>query len=304
MTEEGPAETDSRPSSLRLHALIGLMVSFWALNFLVGKIALREFPPALLAGMRTGLAGILITPVYAWSRKGDFSGASWSRSELPMLLFLGLVGVAMNQLCFIMGLGRTSVAHASLLMGLTPIFVLLIAATVRLERLTPRKILGMLVAVAGVAVLNVAPSKTSGASVLGDGFILLAACTFALFTVFGKRSTVRHGSVTVNTFAYVGGGLMLSPLTFWQAFRFSFADVSATAWASLFYMAMFPSLACYLIYYYALTYIPASRLSAFSYLQPLIATILAAVLLREPVTARLAAGGALVLAGVYVTERG
>jgi drug/metabolite transporter (DMT)-like permease len=283
--------------------LIGLMVLFWAMNFLIGKVALREFPDTLLAGLRVSLAGALISPVYAFrSRKAPASG-EWRRDELPALIFLGFVGVALNQLCFIMGLHRTSVAHASLLMGMTPVMVLLIAAVIGQERITTKKVVGLAISLAGVAVLNHAPSKASGATPLGDLFIFLAATTFALFTVFGKRTTVRHGSVTVNTFAYVGGAMILSPVTIWQASRFAFSGLSAAAWASLLYMALFPSLICYLIYYYALTYIRASRISAFSYLQPLLATTLAALILKEPVTSGLVAGGALVLAGVYVVER-
>jgi drug/metabolite transporter (DMT)-like permease len=68
-------------------------------------------------------------------------------------------------------------------------------------------------------------------------------------------------------------------------------------------MAAFPSVACYLIFYWALTQIPASRVASFSYLQPLTATVAAVPLLGEPVTLWLAGGGALVLLGVYLTER-
>jgi drug/metabolite transporter (DMT)-like permease len=108
----------------------------------------------------------------------------------------------------------------------------------------------------------------------------------------------------VNTVAYLGGAAAMAPLTLSLAAGFPFGTVTARGWASLLYMALFPSMVCYLIYYYALTHIPASRLSAFSYLQPLLATLLALALLGERISGGLAAGGALVLAGVYLTERG
>jgi drug/metabolite transporter (DMT)-like permease len=69
-------------------------------------------------------------------------------------------------------------------------------------------------------------------------------------------------------------------------------------------MAVFPSVVCYSIYYYALTYVPASRVSAFSYLQPLLAILMAIPLLGEQPTRSLMAGGALVLTGVFLAERG
>jgi DME family drug/metabolite transporter len=69
-------------------------------------------------------------------------------------------------------------------------------------------------------------------------------------------------------------------------------------------MVLFPSVVCYLIFYYALRHMAASRLVALAYLQPLLATLMAIVLLGERVTPAVGAGGALVLAGVWVAERG
>ncbi|MEO7651452.1 MAG: DMT family transporter, partial [Bryobacteraceae bacterium] len=100
------------------------------------------------------------------------------------------------------------------------------------------------------------------------------------------------------------GALGLAPMTLWQARGFAFDKVDAAGWASLAYMALFPSVVCYLIYYYALKFIPASRVSAFSYLQPAVATLMAAVTLGERITMPLVAGGAVIFAGVYLTERG
>jgi len=225
-----------------------------------------------------------------------------------MLIYLGLFGVALNQLFFILGLSRTSVAHSAIIIGLTPIFVLLIGALSRIEHITFRKAAGMMTALAGVLILQLFPPagvpKSAGPTLVGDFLILLASLTFSLFTVFGKRVSKQHSTVTVNTFAYVGGALALAPATLWQAFRFTFAQVSAAGWLSLLYMALFPSVVCYLIYYYALTHITASRVSAFSYLQPLLATLMAVFLLGERVTFALVVGGAVILAGVYLTERG
>ncbi len=286
-----------------LHILIAAMVFFWSANYIVGKIALREFPPLLLAGLRICLAGLFMLPAYAL-RKG---AASWSMRDLPMLIYLGLFGVTLNQLFFIIGLSRTSVVHSALIIAMTPIFVLVIAALIKQEQITVRKAAGMLIAVIGVGILNALPASTApGASptLLGDLFVFLAGVTFAMFTVLSKKISLRHSSITVNTFAYVSGTLALAPLVIWQSCSFSYRMVSPAGWSSLVYMALFPSVICYLIYYYALSHISASRVSAFSYLQPVVATFLAALTLGERVTLPLVAGGAVIFSGVYLTERG
>jgi drug/metabolite transporter (DMT)-like permease len=280
------------------------MVFFWSANFVVAKWVLREFPPLLLSGLRVAIAGAAITPVYWWRNRGAFGGTC-DRRDLPGLLYLGICGVALNQFFFVLGVSLTSVAHAAIIIATTPILVLLIAAATKLERITRRKAAGMALALAGVAVLNAfPPAHGPRPTAAGDFFIALAGLTFALFTVFGKRVTGRHHPVTVTSFAYIGGAVALAPVTLWQSAGFSFARVSAAGWAGLVYMAVFPSLVCYLIYYYALTHIAASRVASLSYLQPVIATALAVAVLGERVTLPLLAGGAVIFSGVYLTERG
>jgi drug/metabolite transporter (DMT)-like permease len=278
------------------------MTFLWALNFVIAKFAVREIPAIVTAGMRTALAGMMIAPIYFWERRSK-GVTSWNRSDVPMLLLLGMFGVALNQVFFVIGISGTSVAHAAILIGMTPILVLVIASSIGQESIRVAKLIGMAIALAGVAALQLAPSKGAGTSLRGDFFIFLASVTFAVFTVMGKRVASNFGSVTVNTFAYVGGGLMLLPVTLWQSSGFAFGRVSWTAWASIVYMAAFPSVLCYLIYYYALGHITASRVSAFSYLQPLLATALAIPFLGENPTSSLIVGGSLVLLGVFVAER-
>jgi drug/metabolite transporter (DMT)-like permease len=161
----------------------------------------------------------------------------------------------------------------------------------------------MFTALAGVVLLQTGAGKSSSATFAGDAWILLGAVTFAIFTVAGKKATHSFTSITLNTFAYVAAGLVLLPMTLWQLTRFEVTSVSPVAWLSILYMALVASVLCYLIYYHALTWIPASRVAAFSYVQPLLATGIAMATLGERPTASLVTGGALVLAGVIMAER-
>jgi len=286
-----------------LYALILLMVAFWSGNYIVGKIALRELSPLFLAGLRIGFAGVMMLPLYAWERASKPTRMPWP--ALRHLLVLGLFGVTLNQLLFIVGLSRTSVAHSAIIIGLTPVLVLVLASLRGLERITPRKAAGLAIALCGVAVLKAfEPASRTGATWFGDMFTFLTALCFALFTVFGKEATKQFTSVTVNAVAYVAGGVALLPLTVWEAARHSLAQISAAAWLAALYMALFPSVIAYLIYYYALTHIAASRVSAFSYLQPVFASAMGVAILGEHLTASVIAGGSVILAGVFLAERG
>jgi drug/metabolite transporter (DMT)-like permease len=92
-------------------------------------------------------------------------------------------------------------------------------------------------------------------------------------------------------------------LYFVLARDFQFADVATAGWSALLYMAVFPAVIGYIIYYYALGYIAASRLSAFNYLQPPLATGIGVLFLGEPLTTLLLLAGTMILVGVAVTER-
>ena len=289
----------ARPSEARLYALLGLMLLFWSLNYVVGKVALREFPPVLLTCLRTTIAGAFILPIYLWRGRGK--PWAWTSRELGELLLLGFYGVIANQLFFVLGLAWTSVAHAAVIMTLMPILVLLLAAFLGQERITARKVVGMTIAAAGVGVLQLERKSGSGATLLGDCCTFLCGISLAVFTVRSKQLMKRFGSLMINSVAYIGGSLAIAPLTIWLSVRYGAGRASAAAWLSVAYMAVFSSVLAYFIYNYALTYMPASRASAVSYLQPLGATLLAVLLLGEPVTTTLAIGGILVLTGVFVT---
>jgi drug/metabolite transporter (DMT)-like permease len=287
-----------------LYGLIFLMIFFWSANYVVGKVALREVPPLLLSGIRVTLAGAIMLPVYRFA--GPKLQPALRLRELGLLAVLGVFGVVLNQLFFVVGLGRTTVAHASIIVSLGPMLVLLIACSMKLEKLTARKLAGMAIAFGGVAMLKIfQDSRTAAhATWFGDMFVFLSTLSFALFTVFGKPVTRRYSSTTVNTVAYVSGALVMAPLTVWQASLFPLSRITPLAWLCAFYMALFPSVAAYMIYYYALTHIAASRVASFSYIQPVFATLMAVLILDERLTVPVVAAGLTILAGVYITERG
>lgn len=287
-----------------LYALIALMVFGWSGNYVAGKIALRELPPLLVTSWRALFAGALILPAWWWERRRN--GSRWRWSDAPALLALGLLGVTLNQLLFVFGLGRTSVAHAAIFANLTPIGVLLLASARGIERITAGKLTGMAVALGGVALLKTLEPRMRNApqaSLAGDLLIFAGGFAFALFTVFGKPVANRLSAITVIGFAYVSGAVLMAPVAAWQSARFPMASVSLGAWAALLYMALFSSVISYLIYYWALGRMAPSRISKFSYFQPPLAAALGVVVLGERVTWALALSATVIFAGVFLTER-
>ena len=304
-------ETASPPSragssQARVYGLVCLMTLLWSINYVVAKIALRSFPPVFFACLRMMFAGILMSAVYAFWVRGQTGVAirKWPWRELILVSAVGVLGMVGNQIFFVVGIGQTSVAHGSLVIATTPVQVLALAWLRGQESLTRLKVAGMALAVAGVAVLNLAPGRAArAATILGDVLVFLCAFSFAVYTVFTKERLRRYGSIPLTTLGYaVSAVILLVPVGFWGR-SYNFGAVPASGWLALAYMAGLSSVLCYMIYSYALGHLPASRVSSFSYAQPLIASLAAWWWLEEPLTLGIALGGSMVLAGVWLTSR-
>lgn len=287
------------------------MVLSWAFNFIFGKLALQSFDPLTLAAFRVELAAIVMVGTYLalparWhvAIAGAGRPTRFARRDLWTFAQLGLLGVVLNQMLFTVGLSQTSVGHSSLIIGMGPIHVLLLARLMGLERLSPTRLLGMGLSFAGVMLLASERGLSLRVGTLrGDLITLCGSLAFSLYTVRGKRVAAQYDSLAMNLYNYLAGAIAILPLAVWRGTKLDWAAVSWKGWLGLAYMSVFASVVAYLIYYWALRHLSASRLAASSYLMPVLATTLGILLLGERITAHLVVGGALVLLGVYLSER-
>src|SRR5713101_2683887 len=304
------------PSSIILAASIALVILIWAIIFIAAKIGLRSLPAVTLASFRVVLAGAVMLPFYIFcSRLPAFSEAAERRRreftlrDLWTFLYMGFFGVTINQVCFTVGLRYTSVSHAAVIVGVGPIYTLIFAVLFKLERATWRKALGMAMAFAGIAVLASDNGiSTHSQSVLGDAITMTGSIGFAMYVVLGKRLAGRYDPLTLTAFSHYAGALMVLPVAMYRAVTFGSAEhwraIAWTGWAALFYMAIFSSAVAYVFYFWLLRYLEASQLSAFTYLLPVVATILGILWLGEKGSWGQVFGGVLALSGVYWIESG
>ena len=280
-----------------------LMLLIWGGNYIAAKLVFREIPANIVICLRTMVAAIIILPIYWVETRKKPPVFTWP--ELRLLVTLGLGGITVNQVFWTLGMSRTTVVHSSMIMATTPLWVLLIAAVMGLERVTVFKAVGLAIAMAGVVMLQLLRARGSGGdpTLLGDFYVLICALAMAGMTAWGKRHKPLSGSMAVNLVGYLGGAFVLLPFLPFAAQGFEFSKVSTTAWLCLLYMGAFSSVAGYLIFLYALERMPASRMAAFQYLQPVFASGLAVLLLHEHLGVGVLISGAVIFTGVFVTER-
>lgn len=274
----------------------------WASNIVAGKEALTGFDPLSLAQLRMAGAAILYILLYvAWRGRPKLR---FEQREWLMLTLMALTGIALNQICYIGGLARTSVTHTGLIQAIGPVMVLLLSASMGMESLTHSKIIGMTISFLGVALLLIErPEQGSGASWLGDLIVIAAGGFFAYYTILVKKSASRYDPLTSNALVFGLGTIFLVPFCMHSVVQIRWSQIPPHAWLGLAYMVLFGSFVAYLIYAFALEKLSASNVAAFAYLQPLMAALMGMWLLGEKISLTAALGGALILFGVYFTER-
>ena len=308
--------TGRPPSRAVLGASIALVILIWAVNFIAAKIGLRSLPAATLASFRVVLAGAVMIPFYlVCSRLPAFAETAETRrrgltlGDLWTFLYMGFFGVTVNQICFTVGLRYTSVSHASVIVGMGPIYTLIFAVLFKLETATWRKAIGMVIALAGIAFMASENGiSTHSPSLLGDAITMTGSIGFAMYMVLGKRLGGRYDPLTMTAFSHYAGALMVLPVAIYRAVTLGSLEhwraVAWSGWAALAYMAVFSSALAYVFYFWLLRYLEASQLSAFTYILPVVATVLGILWLGEKGSWGQVLGGALALGGVYWIESG
>jgi len=271
-------------------------------TYLAAKRALDELSPWEVALVRFSLAGLFYAALVSRQR------VAIPRRDLLGLALLGVVAIPVNQGFFLYGMSLSTPGHGALLYALTPIFVFLLARWRLGERTTPLKVAGIATAFAGVVVVLLGRGALgqpgARAGLLGDLLILLAVVAWAVFAVGGKVYAERYGVRTMTGVAITIGSLLYLPFGLWRSDLSAFARLSPAGWGSVAYLVLVTSIVAYLIYYWAMKQADASRVAIYSNLQPVFTAALAWLLHGEPITPPFLVGGAMVLVGVVLTERG
>jgi drug/metabolite transporter (DMT)-like permease len=271
-------------------------------TYIAGKRALAELSPLEVALVRFALASVVHAVVLRRLR------VRFERGDLAGLAALGVLAVAVNQALFLGGLALSTPGHAALLYATTPIFVFLVERVRGKERATGRKVAGIAVAFAGTVVVLSARGVLGVAGardvLRGDLLLLLAVVSWALYAVGGKAYAARYGGLAAGSGTLVAGTLLCAPVGLAFADPGRVAAMSGWGLASLAYLVAVTSVVAWLIYYWALGRTEASRVAIWSNLQPVLTALLAWAVHGEALSGPFLAGGAMVVAGVVLTERG
>ena len=294
--------------SMTIGAKLGLWIAcfLWAISFIATKVALEEVPPLTVVALRLLVSGVCFLVWFL--AKGGF-GSLGLRGKLRELFLLSLLGTGLHYGSQTIGLQFTTASNASVYAVTGPISITLIAAIFLGEKITTRKVVGIAVALAGVLWVMGEETLTDfrfGAHVLGDALVFASIVLWAGFTVYGKKLMEERGPLEVIGLTTVLGALWMAPVGGIELIL-SGSSLSNMQWRALLaigFLGVTCSFLATLLYFTALKRTESQKVGVYLYTIPPMTYLFADFYLGETIGVNLVLGSVLILAGVYVTERG
>ena len=226
------------------------------------------------------------------------------KKDWPRFALCALFGVAVNQLSFFKGLSYTLPIHASLMQLTSPICVTIIAAIIIKEKLTFRKMFGLLLGISGALLLILFTQENSAVNAsnipLGNFLVFVNAVSYACYLVIVKPLMQRYKPVVVIRYVFTIGFFYVLPLSFNEFWNAAWDSFKSPDWLALGYVVLFTTFFAYLFNVLALHALRASTVGSYIYLQPVFASIVAIIFFGEEVTPLKVVAALFIFAGVYV----
>lgn len=287
---------------MRKEVVVWIFLSLiWGSTWIFIKLGLEELPPITFAGLRFLIAGIVLLAIVWWRRVS----LPRERGQVGWLFGTGLISITLNYALIFWGEMRISSGLAAVLQAMIPVFGILIAHRfLPTERLSRRKLAGVVVGFAGVAIIFYDQVGIDGwAAIEGSLALLLSSFCVALgnVAVKSKLQRLEPEIIAAGQMCFGFPPLLLigwwwegSPLTLrWTSF----------AVFSLLYLALIGSALAFLLYYWLVARIEVTQTMLISLVIPVVALLIGAVTIGEQLTISILVGSATILVGIAIILR-
>jgi len=282
--------------------LLAAAMLFWAANSIIGRALNETVPPVALAFWRWFFASLLLFPFAFGKLRADWPVL---RANMPLLLLLSALGVALFNTLLYTGLRSTTAINALLLQSLTPLLIVVTSALLLRDFISARQITGVLLAFVGVLLiigrgdLSMLRTVTTNP---GDIVIFVGVVGVTVYTVLLRKFPPVH-AVSFLSATIIIGMLQLVPFYLWELASTSGFEVTLPVAGAIAYVAVFPSIVAYYGYNLGIAAIGPNRAGLYIYLQPLFGSAMAIVFLGEVLLWYHVVGGLVIAAGIAMASR-
>ena len=286
--------------SFTAYSGLAVLSLIWGMAFVAIKSAVTELSPVNLALLRWLIAGVpflLLLPVIGRPR------VPFERRDVPRILVVGLANVVGYHLSLNYAETTISAGLSALLIAFGPIFIAILSYLLLRESAGRRVLTGLGLATLGTVVLSLGSVSASDlSSYAGILEALFTALCYALFTVLAKPLVHKYGSAFVTIVAGLLGTAMMTPLLSGSFFS-QVESLSVDGWVGVLYLGLLSTVFGYLMFYTLVSRGAVTKLAIQLYLIPVVSVAGGALLLGEPVTATVIAGGGMMLTAVAISTR-
>ncbi len=286
----------------RPYLILTLTAVLWAGNAIVGKLAAGHVSPFLLTSLRWTVATAILLPLASKFLRRD---ASLIRANLVFIFLLGAFGFACFNNLFYLALNYTTSINVAIEQASMPLIVFALNFALFSTRVTRLQVLGFVLTLVGVALTISGGDLTDLASLkinVGDLYMLIAVLLYAVYSVALSRKPDLHWLSFITVLA--AAALIASlPFALWEFIAGRMVAPDATGWAAVLYVAIAPAIVAQLFWVRGLELIGSNRGGVFINLVPIFTAIMAVGLLGEKFAAHHAIALALVIAGVWLSQK-
>lgn len=298
-----PRDPGRRAGRIGIAAGLGA-AAIWGGMYVVSRYALDVIPPITL---------VLIRLIVGTAALGAIALASGAppvrRRDLPFMALLGFVGLFVSMIAQFAGTRLSSAANGALITSATPAFMILFARPILGEPLTRGRLMALVLATAGVVVTSVVDphgdpgSGTGGTSLLGNGLLVIAAITWALYSTLGRRAAGRYPVVVTTGCATAFGALFTGALVPFELAAVPVGAPSPLLWLAILYLGVVSTAGAFYLWNTSIALLGAALPAILFFAQPIVGGLLGALLLGEHLTPGFFAGGALIGLAVVIAAR-
>lgn len=282
------------------HVIAVLVIGTWGLTFISTKVLIeRGLSPQEIFLLRFLMAYSGIWFISPRKLLAD----NW-KDELWLLLG-GATGGSLYFLTENMALEITLATNVAFIVCTAPLFTTVLSLMIdKKEKTSPALIGGSLLALAGVALVVYNGSFVLKISPLGDFLTLIAALSWAFYSLIIRKITGRYKIAFITRKIFFYGILTILPVFLVRGWQFDVTRLLLPAvWLNLLFLGVIASLACFILWNIVLKQLGTVRASNYIYLSPLFTLVGSTVFLNEQFTILALVGAALILIGVYLTSK-
>jgi drug/metabolite transporter (DMT)-like permease len=227
------------------------------------------------------------------------------KADRIRLLLCAVTGIAINQLFFLKGLSLTYPIHAALLLLITPILIVFIAAWILKERLGLLKITGLALGISGALVLILAKDSSGNSNnvVLGDILIIINAISYTIYFILVKPLMLKYNPIVILRWVFTIGLVFVLPFGWVEFTQIPWERYTAIDFTSMGLIVMSGTFLAYLFNLYGIKTLGASIAGFYIYTQPVFAALIAMFFLHEQLSLDKIMAALLIFSGVYLANK-